>query len=332
MSGRPTSTTTRPTPPTTGGAPTRPTTTTTGATSTTTGPRPGPSAERILVYSKPVGPQEVRVFIGDVDGRSERPLTSGPNDQFPAWSPDGSTIVFSRYAPDGSNELWTIRPDGSGLRQLTSGGPADKRDTAWSPDGRFLAFTGYYRTSGPYTWSVRIVVMELATGRMSDVSAGHFDSNPVWAPDNTTLVYTTPSPSRQDYELMLVTRQGTNRRVLLSGTPDTQGEHMIASGWSVDGSRILAYHQNNRTDGSGHIITIRPDGTGRHEILSDKAPFPGQGGSGTLQFLSWSPDEQSVTFFTAQGLGIVNTDGSGHRGLDPEGDYRQRWQADWKPG
>ena len=213
-----TSTTRGSRPPTSGPPSTRPPTTTTTEPTTTTTTAPGPvdPGGRILVYSKEVGPQQVRLFIGHVDGSHERPLTSGSNDQFPAWSPDGSTIVFTRYDSNGYSQLWTIRPDGSGLRQLTTSGPEDKRDAAWSPDGRFLAFTGFYKTTYPYQWSVRIVVLELATGVMTDVSAGHFDSTPVWSPDSTTLVYRTLSPSREDYELWRVTRQGTDRRPVIS--------------------------------------------------------------------------------------------------------------------
>jgi Tol biopolymer transport system component len=38
----------------------------------------------------------------------------------PEWSPDGEWIAFT----DGENEadLWVVRPDGTGLRQLTTVG------------------------------------------------------------------------------------------------------------------------------------------------------------------------------------------------------------------
>ena len=35
-----------------------------------------------------------------------------------AWSPDGQTIVFSRYG-DGTHNLWSISPDGTNARRLT---------------------------------------------------------------------------------------------------------------------------------------------------------------------------------------------------------------------
>ncbi|MFL5909823.1 MAG: hypothetical protein ACJ768_04555 [Gaiellaceae bacterium] len=57
----------------------------------------------------------------------------------PAWSPDGSLIAFGRgtrgpaWAPLG---IWTIRPDGRGLRRVVANGGSP----AWSPDGKWIAF------------------------------------------------------------------------------------------------------------------------------------------------------------------------------------------------
>jgi dipeptidyl aminopeptidase/acylaminoacyl peptidase len=64
----------------------------------------------------------------NVDGSDLRTLTDGTTDDAdPSWSPDGSLIAFSR---DGdANErtgapssIWLMRADGSGARQVTSGG------------------------------------------------------------------------------------------------------------------------------------------------------------------------------------------------------------------
>ncbi len=67
-----------------------------------------------------------------------RTLTTG-YDNFPAWSPRGDLIVFSRLA-EGDFDIFSIRPDGSGLRQLTTT-PGGDSHPAWSPDGEHVLFS-----------------------------------------------------------------------------------------------------------------------------------------------------------------------------------------------
>ncbi|HEY1853499.1 MAG TPA: hypothetical protein VGG40_02840 [Solirubrobacterales bacterium] len=61
-------------------------------------------------------------------------LTEDPTDVEPAFSPDGTVIVFAR-----GGDLFTVRPDGSGQRQLTSGSAIDSRPVI-SANGRYVVF------------------------------------------------------------------------------------------------------------------------------------------------------------------------------------------------
>lgn len=56
----------------------------------------------------------------------------------PDWAPDGSRIVFNRNV-SGVRDIWTIRPDGTGLTNLTNS-PEFERDAKWSPDGTKVVF------------------------------------------------------------------------------------------------------------------------------------------------------------------------------------------------
>lgn len=94
------------------------------------------------------GTYQTAVFIVDVDGSNLRRLT--PWNMLagdPDWSPEGDRIVFStrplREFPSGRSELYTMRPDGSGIKALTSNGANGPRATEprWTPDGKAVVYT-----------------------------------------------------------------------------------------------------------------------------------------------------------------------------------------------
>jgi len=64
-------------------------------------------------------------------------LTTG-YDNFPLWSPRGDLIMFSRIE-QGDYEVFTIRPDGTDVRRLTST-PGNDAHMAWSADGEHIVF------------------------------------------------------------------------------------------------------------------------------------------------------------------------------------------------
>ena len=67
-----------------------------------------------------------------------RTLTTG-YDNFPVWSPRGDRIVFSRLADD-DFDIYTMRPDGSGVTRLTTS-PGNDSHPAWSADGAHILFS-----------------------------------------------------------------------------------------------------------------------------------------------------------------------------------------------
>ena len=79
----------------------------------------------------------------DAEGRAlaaPRPLTSGPRDAQPRWSPDGSLVAFVRAAEAGKPGQLCVLPMSGGeaekLTQLERGAASP----AWSPDGSRIAF------------------------------------------------------------------------------------------------------------------------------------------------------------------------------------------------
>jgi Ca2+-binding RTX toxin-like protein len=160
---------------------------------------------------------------------------------FPAVSPDGSRLAFSR-----ANRLVVAAPDGSGERELGEG-----TMPAWTPAGTHLV-------------STRFGDLELAavdgSARTTLTSGVPWDQSPAVSPDGVVAFVrgTTNAPTGDQ----LVLLEGGAERVLLAqagvGAPD----------WSPDG-RMLAL-----TIG-GSVYTVARDGTDLRRLtneISDSEP------------------------------------------------------------
>jgi Tol biopolymer transport system component/ABC-type molybdate transport system substrate-binding protein len=112
-------------------------------------PSMAPDGKRIVYRT--FGPDGEGLRIMNIETRAVTTLTSG-YDNFPIWSPRGDRIVFSRVA-DGDYEIYTIAPDGTGLKRLTSAIGNDAHQ-GWSPDGEHIVFASSrmgFKDEGAYT-------------------------------------------------------------------------------------------------------------------------------------------------------------------------------------
>ena len=89
-----------------------------------------------IVY-RTTGPDADGLRIMNLDDRSITVLTN-VWDNFPVWSPRGDLIAFIRRNGADFN-VFTIHPDGTGLKQLTDAHGVNAH-LAWSPDGERLLF------------------------------------------------------------------------------------------------------------------------------------------------------------------------------------------------
>jgi Tol biopolymer transport system component len=93
-----------------------------------------------------------RLFVVDSDGGGDRrPLGDATGVVWAEWSPDGSRIAYSTASGDvdgdgGSQEVYVIGADGTGMRHLEHPAEVDRQGhPKWSPDGTLLLVWRNYR-------------------------------------------------------------------------------------------------------------------------------------------------------------------------------------------
>jgi len=100
-----------------------------------------PDGKRLVTAAKRRSDDRLALHVMRADGSSVRRITPGDREaQYATWSPAGDKIAFT-YVVDGGFDLFTIRPDGTGLRRLTTDGAGGQNNWAmWSPDGTRIAW------------------------------------------------------------------------------------------------------------------------------------------------------------------------------------------------
>jgi TolB protein len=101
------------------------------------------------------------------------PASAGPLD----------SIIFESNRA-GDYDIWSIRADGTGPRQLTSGAGNDGQ-AAISPDGRKMAFMSD-RSGNNDIW-----VLDFVTGGLTNLTAGNpgTDASPTWSPSGAEIAF-----------------------------------------------------------------------------------------------------------------------------------------------
>ncbi len=165
--------------------------------------------------AQPIEGYQHEIVVTNVDGSGEVVVSAGEpgserasnleEDRAPAWSPDGSKIVFMSQAQNpsccGAWQIWAINADGSGIINLTADENINDLFPVWSPDGTQILFqrpsgAGYDLFTMPAPTSLPITPaaigiqaltpMAVTGAALALTSSGNaFDAN--WGAESTVI-------------------------------------------------------------------------------------------------------------------------------------------------
>ena len=230
-----------------------------------------------------------QIFTMPVTGGSPKELT-GPGTQEPAFSPDGSKIVYVKYTKNDQgryySDVWIIPSEGGTPVQVTSLQSLQVYGPSWSPDGRMIAFLRRAGIGDPKEiWIVPVTNKgnPSAPPTKVDLPLASYSEVGGWTSDNKIgLQLMNP-----EYEIIYTVNSSGG--IATQVTPQGWTEYPK---WSPDGKKIFFR-------GARGKIAFVPSGGGAIDsipIQSEFEMFTAAPGSGN----DISPDGKTIVFSGAR--------------------------------
>ena len=210
------------------------------------------------------GPQDL--VLTSADGTTSRTLVSLPGSEWmPAWSPDGSRLLFMRF---GDDRIWMV--DGNGRNPHPVPSTSSAVWPRWSPDGQFIIYTRTHEKT-----AAEIVIIR-PDGTGERVPLADVFGSPSWSRDGR-IAFRRASTSG----IWTVRADGSE----LTPLNTLPGDNLPT--WSPDGSRLLLWSLTS--EGREGFVVMNADGSNRHDVA------PTEDGA-VPESPTWSPDGRWILF------------------------------------
>lgn len=217
----------------------------------------------------------------------------------------------------GRRDVFLIRPDGSGERNLTLSLPNTFAEApVWAPDGNSIAFDGV--PNSDVLRDIYLVTVSDTPEQRPLTTLPGFDCYPSFSPDGQQVVYMSEREGNRDLYIM-----DLNGNDLVRLTDDPTYDYEPA--WSPDGSQIAFV---SRRTGDSEIYVMDADGSNVRQLTDapklDWRPAWSPDGE-WIAFESWRNDNADIYMIRADGSETVqltdNPAEDGHPNFSPDGRY-----------
>lgn len=146
-----------------------------------TGPEISPDGKLVVFTRWTPASNEHQIWVMDRDGNHPSRVFSGTGWD-PTWSPDGNRILFASDM-DGSNQLYVVNLDGTGLAEITEL-PALRGRSDWSSQNQIVTYSGK-------SWKRELFLMNADGSGLHQISPpGGNSQGPAFSPDGMWIAFT----------------------------------------------------------------------------------------------------------------------------------------------